>query len=1184
MATSTPPTEKLDPLKLVRDGTGQPQRMLEALAPDRIEIDDRNPALSMLFARDYAAYLHYHNSQDSIDSNWRPFFDRDVSVALAIASVQDVDQYRSAIAACIRELENLDNKNKNDVLLFSIRFLFGSIWTLARELDVLKEVLPGDVRLKATLSGLIRSRLAEPLTRLIAYAKAARQMRTKTGTTIDLLTVDSLAHGDERYRISIMGAFPEPWGDEPSMGLSLDWCRDHTQQCDTWAELVDSIPADSSVFGTGGTLFDWTNHCAEYALFTDIYEQFVKVYARVVVAAATELETTLTDYNHHQPHYALFLSFLKTLEHARADLNGLSKRHLDFYYRDVLRLRQRPAVPGSAHVIIELAKNSLSQELPAGTEFKGPKDGTKKPTVFITDIHSSVNRASVAQLSSLGRSGSIVNLRTHSDKDEASWHPFIVESEPAAIGFAIASHYLYLSGGVRTITMTVLFKDKPDPELELSCRLTTAAGWLTVRPEMTASQTDNKLTITLRLSGSDPAVTAYQAKVHGGRYEHSLPIMELLLKPDGQMTHRLSTYETLEIVSADLSVDVRGLRSLQLSSESGKLDPSKPFQPFGSQPKAQSSFIVGCQEAFSKKGLSEATLMPAWRGMPDPYTMTLAMCALKEGEWKSHVERTYVPSATQLISLVDDEPKLVFNADDDPYRTFGDTVDVASTSGFVKVSLTSPDIASTNARALSDFAAKLARNESAVFVPEYVPEVSQMTLDYTASQTIKALQTIQPSENSTAILYHVTSLGVAEQKLTESLFLLPRFIADDSSPHVAEFYIGLAGFSPGQNVSLLFQVEEGSADPLTLKPDDHLHWCYLSGNQWKSLNATDVIDGTDQLLSSGIVSLSVPKDATSEHTSMPAGLHWLRVAITEQPTAACRIRSVLAQAVRVTFDDRGNEADYPSGSLEAGSITKLLQPMGAVKAVSQPYSAFGGRAVEAPEMFYTRVSERLRHKDRAISLWDIERLVLENFPNVARVKCLNHTQYEPAANGGGLYNELAAGHVTVVVVPSASASSHAYPLTPYVGLDTLVEIHELLIRRMSGCVKLHVCNPEYQAVEVDVQVKYVDGYDETVSTTNLQQSITALLAPWSNGGSHLPTFGGRVYQSSVADHIETLPYVDYLTDLKLVVHQSLDKPEVVPVVECSRGIAVLTSYDSHRIKPVAEASVAADSEKCGCRP
>ena len=41
--------------------------------------------------------------------------------------------------------------------------------------------------------------------------------------------------------------------------------------------------------------------------------------------------------------------------------------------------------------------------------------------------------------------------------------------------------------------------------------------------------------------------------------------------------------------------------------------------------------------------------------------------------------------------------------------------------------------------------------------------------------------------------------------------------------------------------------------------------------------------------------------------------------------------------------------------------------------------------------YYRRISERLRHKNRAITSWDYEQIILENFPEVFKVKCLNST-------------------------------------------------------------------------------------------------------------------------------------------------------------------------------------------------
>src|SRR3954470_16784704 len=44
-----------------------------------------------------------------------------------------------------------------------------------------------------------------------------------------------------------------------------------------------------------------------------------------------------------RPHFALFLAFLELLGHTRGQLNALTRRHLEFFYRDVLGMFRKRA-------------------------------------------------------------------------------------------------------------------------------------------------------------------------------------------------------------------------------------------------------------------------------------------------------------------------------------------------------------------------------------------------------------------------------------------------------------------------------------------------------------------------------------------------------------------------------------------------------------------------------------------------------------------------------------------------------------------------------------------------------------------------------------------------------------------------------------------------------------------------
>ena len=236
-----------------------------------------------------------------------------------------------------------------------------------------------------------------------------------------------------------------------------------------------------------------------------------------------------------------------------------------------------------------------------------------------------------------------------------------------------------------------------------------------------------------------------------------------------------------------------------------------------------------------------------------------------------------------------------------------------------------------------------------------------------------------------------------------------------------------------------------------------------------------------------------------------------------------------------------------------------------------------------PAAFYTRVSERLRHKDRAIALWDYERLVLEAFPQIYKVKCLNHTHYEPNDSGTGTYRELAPSHVTVVTIPNLQFPNLRDPLRPYTSLGLLAQIADFLRVRCACFIKLHIRNPQFEEVRVRFKLRLYEGFDETFYPAKLQEAITRFLSPWAFAGSGgSPSFGGKIYKSVLINFVEDQPYVDYVTDFQLFhdLSGSGDQQEVTG----SRAVSILVSVPAkqHLITVIHSAEEAALREECPC--
>jgi hypothetical protein len=1217
-------THNIDPLKLVREGLSQAQRQLAALAPEFAPVDQHGPAHRMIFARAYSAYLRFFNEQNLDAGDWQPFFSGDVSVQLAVASVQDVDFYKANIKANFDFLDKLDNDSNLAGLRLNLGQLFGSAATLAAQLDQLALGLPAELPLQAQLQNLIRRQLAPALKSLLLYHRdgllaasppPAGPYLTEAAPSFDILGA----------ALTLPQALQTP-----GRPLSPDWIADDAAT--TWPQYLANLDnlllyPDTGVYGGGGTLFARVNHIATHNLFTSIFERLLKVYARTVGAAAEALEASFTARDTHEPHYGLFLAFLRLYERVRAESNTLTARHLDFYYREVLRLKEKGAQPAHVHLLGELAKAVPDHLMAEGTLLKAGKDAKGKDAFFALSRDTVLNQASVAAMQTVYRhdaepvadgghdagrlyaspvANSLDGLGAALTPELPSWHPFHnklfadgalaqIRMPAATLGFAVASHYLLLAEGERSIDLRLTLEG-PGPAGELKadvlCLLSTAAGWLEKAPDGWHMD-GGVLHLSLHLGGADPAVVAYQEKIHGARFGVQLPVLQVLLRQRPDADYPYARLQDVVLRQCQLTVDVSGVKTLSVSNDFGPVDTSKPFQPFGALPAVGSKLLIGAREVFQKR-LDSATLQFDWQTKAVAYTTsaapTFSVDYLVAGQWQLALMAGIslgvdsLPLTAGLNLTVREAPDL------SPPEFYGNE----SRQGFLRLRMgTDLGQALFQAALLAYLRLPPTPTPGPAPVPPVAPVMAALSMDYTASQTIALDSTDAAAfEQRQARFFHVAPFGQAEQHPllngAHKAWLLPQFVfhsLDSGVESGGEFYIGVAGLKPPQNLALLMEVMAGTADPQTPKPPQHVLWSYLRRNEWVAFAGNEVGDGTAGLLASGIVTLSVPADADADNTLLAPGMHWIRVAVASKVDAVCRLLMVAAQAMEAQFDDQGNDPAFAATVLPAGSVTKLAAPDAAVKQLSQPFASFGGRGAEAPGDFHTRVSERLRHKDRAIALWDYEHLVLEAFPQIYKVKCLNHTQYEPAPGPGGIYRELAPGHVTVVTVPNQQFQNLRDPLRPYTSLDLLLQV-ETFLRQRSGCfVQLHVRNPKFEEVRLDFKVRLRDGFDETFYVRQLREEITRFLSPWAFPGGAAPSFGGKVYKSVLINFVEERPYVDYVSDFKLF-HDTDAGPGTVDLamVSGSLAVSILVSVPAvrHAIEVLHPLALAGAAEHCPC--
>jgi hypothetical protein len=1033
-----------------------------------------------------------------------------------------------------------------------------------------------------------------------------------------------------------------------------------------------------------------------------------------------------------EPHYALFLAFLQLFKIAQDDLNQITRKHLEFYYRDVLKLKERPEVADQAFIIFELAKNVEQHLVNEGTLLKAGKDSDGKNLNYELNRDLVVNRAKVAELKALYKDtdGRLYKSPVANSADgegeeletsEKNWRTFgkpdgawpDQDRMQAEVGFAIASPLLFLKEGDREIIITLTVESSPvlnslnvkeafrvrfsgeekwiepqeqtleyleggtpspatverilrflndattwediagvepahgpvfdapgtgygDDVRDYDIGETTAREILRVRnneyprgfrklddvravrgvgedkindliysfsnpQHSTTIDSDNNQIIIKRTitKDQDPIVAFIQDDNElTDPFKTEWPVAKITLRTD-QDPYQYEQFSKLVIKEADVTVNVDEVRELVIQNDQSVLDPSKDFNPFGIRPDLGSNFYIGNSEAFSKQ-LDRLTIHMVWHGLPSDFsthyneyisnsrsntTFEAALFLLDKKAWQPLDEKSpYHLFSSDSSGNLTDTHKLTIEestlADIARSVRLNDTdaYDTNVKKGYLRLKLAGTDFGhkdyqpSYTKQILSAFTD--GEGDPSVPMPKepYTPVMKEIFLGYSSS--VKIDLTAVDSDEKTEQFFHVEAFGVAERTAYKLPNGLPgKTTLFPTNNNEGSLFIGLEDLDAGQNVSMLFQVAEGSADP-DLEAQN-ISWSYLSSNKWVRFDKFDILsDSTTGLLTSGIISFSISKNATDTNTLLTDGLHWIKATVEEGSDAISDLIEVFTQAVPATFKDQDNSPDHLRQALPAETISKLKISDSAIDSITQPFASFGGKLKEQSSDFYTRVSERLRHKNRAITIWDYEHMVLEEFPSVFKVKALNHTRFSGSLSN---YSELAPGHVTSVIISNVQNKNAVDQLRPKTSLITLTQIHDFLSSHNAECVQLHVKNPIYEEIQLAFNVKFYEGFDDGFYAKQLEDDLKSFLSPWAFGGESELVFGGKLHSSVVLNHVEERSYVDFVTCFEMyhivkdpatdvvVSRKKVDEATATTAVSILGSAGTIDTYGDHLI-------------------
>ncbi|MDB5134949.1 MAG: hypothetical protein JWP37_1552, partial [Mucilaginibacter sp.] len=484
-----------------------------ALVPAPLLIDGRTEQDWLCFLSEFASLINFYDNDNSINGNWAPFLLKDSVFLLAAISktrfLKFYDLYRDT---CLKLKQLLDRQLTG--LITDIRTISVSFNLL---LDQLTSIF---MQIKRWIYYMQKSGDDYELKRYVID-------QTKNNFSKYFWAITSLRQN--LFLSSVIGGI-EPV--DPTQFELFDYYEELI-----WKQNKDKSPywqiLDLQHPISKNSAMDIFNALTKAG---DSLFSFFKTIIRHSTAEFEKVKVKKSKY----PDTTLLRTFVNLLQVHQDQLNEISHKHLQFYYKDILKQAGLPAVPDNVFICATLAKPGATFNLPSGTLFNAGSDAQKNPILFVAPADVSLNPGIITEvctLTCLPGSNNLSSLylqniptpgalQKDSDGKILAWDTFGGSVAPPAIpaktGIALASPILLLREGVRNITLTLSYTGNMDLWMmqNASYYVSTQKVWLPVTATFQKDITvlTSPVTIGISLEATDA------------------PIEPFLVNPDGLQT------------------------------------------------------------------------------------------------------------------------------------------------------------------------------------------------------------------------------------------------------------------------------------------------------------------------------------------------------------------------------------------------------------------------------------------------------------------------------------------------------------------------------------------------------------------------------------------------------------------------------------------------------------------------
>ncbi|MEL0635654.1 hypothetical protein V6259_02580 [Marinomonas sp. TI.3.20] len=676
--------------------------------------------------------------------------------------------------------------------------------------------------------------------------------------------------------------------------------------------------------------------------------------------------------------------------------------------------------------------------------------------------------------------------------------------------------------------------------------ITTTEGWETIKdiqihPMNEATSQQMGFTLSLKLDPGFSSTASATQDLHGQQWSLPHPALRLTLKAQTNC-YPYSIFQGFEWSHVNIHCHVTGMTRLQLYNNDGQADPSQPFLPFGAQP-SDESYLVIANEELARKHVKSLTFQMDWADLPrgsDGFTQHYAGYSylfrnhsfqvttevLNNGLWTQLgplSQPLFQPAIGQLeksSQLRVDAMQQAFTPVLQAWPNTPFSPQSGIRNGLFKIKLNGPHNAFGHrdyGPLFSQILTANAKTKKPAPLPNipYTPVLNRFSVDYQAQVQID-LANLDPAHQGQIIHLHPFGQAQIYPPLEAMRLQCPRLLPDYQ--HDSHLCIGLSASQLSGYLNLFFLLD-GSSKLLTPYPSTSYHWHYLVNNEWKALPPQNMIHDTTQgFLTTGLVTLDIPEDINTTHQVMPDGVYWLKVStnhgINRYPNClhvATHVLQVSGRSEPTLAAPFSEWKTYPKQH-NLGKISQLT-PM--TQAPQQ----------ERHDQWVNRVSETLRHKGQAITPWDYEHLILENFEKIGAAYCFSNHQFE--------HKEPIPGHILLIVTPSKTDCQHSPCQPKTVDAATLLSIRSILQSVSRQGHQIEVRNPGYEKIQVRCQVSFHEGVHHGLALRKLNYALHCALCPWQENSMN-QGLGWQLSLSKLASFISQQPDVANVSGISVL--------------------------------------------------